>query len=203
MMIRGTDAVSNVYILKRFDGVMIIDPSYNLETILEITKGYKILGILLTHAHSGHMNLIGYFDCPVYLHRKDYELFLNDEQNGYQHSKGEKPFDAKNIFIRFIDDQTIIPFMDGSIKVIHTPGHTRGSVCYLYNDNLYTGDTLHKNRIGKTNRPNSSLGQLQRSIKKLFEMLPAKTKIFPGHNEPSTIKEERLYNKEIKKIIDR
>lgn len=190
-MIKGTLDVSNVYILKRFDGVIIIDPSYNLETITEMTKGYKILAVLLTHADSQHMHLIGEFDCPIYLHREDYQLFLSDELNGYTKSDLPRAYNVSDLFIKFIDDGTIIPFMDKEIKVIHTPGHTRGSVCYLYGESLYTGDTLLKDEIGRSDHPNASLGQLRRSIVKVFK-LPMKTLVFPGHGEETSLREERL-----------
>lgn len=199
MLIKGTKAVSNIYILKRFDGVMIIDPSYNLETILEQIKGYKLLGILLTHADCEHMHLIGEFDCPIYLHRQDYQLFLDDELNGYQESLISKSYNDKELHIRFIDDGTVIPFMDKKIKVIHTPGHTKGSVSYYMDDILYTGDTLLKDEIGRSNHKYASIGQLRRSIIKLFK-LPLKTKIYPGHGDLTTLREER-YKPHIKSIL--
>jgi glyoxylase-like metal-dependent hydrolase (beta-lactamase superfamily II) len=201
MWIKGTEDVSNIYIIKRFDAVMLIDPSYNLETILEKTQGYKIQGILLTHAHHDHMGLIGKFDCPIYLHRADYQLFINDDLNGYNEYKIERPYQVKDLFIKFVDDETLIPFMDGSIKVIHTPGHTKGSVCYLYRDSLYTGDTLFKDGIGRTDLPSGSSAQLHRSLKKLFSIVSAKTKVYPGHDEPSTIYEIKLKNKTVENIV--
>lgn len=199
MLIKGTKEVSNVYILKRFDSVILIDPSYNLETILEHIKGYKLLAVLLTHADSDHMHLIGEFDCPIYLHRADYQLFLDDELNGYQESRISKSYNTKELFIKFIDDGSIIPFMDKTIKVIHTPGHTKGSVSYYIDDILYTGDTLLKDAIGRSNHPSASIGQLRRSIIKLYK-LPLKTKINPGHGDVTTLREER-YKPHIKSIL--
>ncbi|MDD4469461.1 MAG: MBL fold metallo-hydrolase, partial [Acholeplasmataceae bacterium] len=146
---------------------------------------------------------IGKFDCPIYMHRADYQLFLNDDLNGYNEFKVEKPYQPKELFIKFVDDETLIPFMDSNIKVIHTPGHTKGSVCYLYRDSLYTGDTLFKDGIGRTDLPGGSSGQLHRSLKKLFQSVPAKTKVYPGHDEPSTIYEIKLKNKAIENIIKR
>lgn len=199
MLIKGTKEVSNIYILKRFDGVIIIDPSYNLETILQLTKGYKILAVLLTHADSAHMHLIGEFDCPIYLHRADYQLFLNDELNGYKESSISKSYNSKELFIKFVDDGSLIEFMDKMIKVIHTPGHTKGSVSYYIDDILYTGDTLLKDSIGRSNHPSASIGQLRRSIIKIFK-LPLKTKIYPGHGELTSLREER-FKPHIKSIL--
>lgn len=199
MLIKGTKEVSNVYILKRFDSVILIDPSYNLETILEQIKGYKLLGVLLTHADSDHMHLIGKFDCPIYLHREDYQLFLNDNLNGYKESQIKKSYKNDELFIRFVNDGDLIPLMDKNIKVIHTPGHTHGSVSYYIDDTLYTGDTLLKDEIGKSNYSHASIGKLRRSIIKIFK-LPLKTKIYPGHGEITTLREER-YKPHIKAIL--
>ena len=79
------------------------------------------------------------------------------------------------------------------IQVFETPGHTIGSVCLQIEDALFTGDTLFKESYGRTDFPTGSMKQLVLSIKKLFAM-DENLRVYPGHNEPTTIKAEKIYN---------
>ncbi|MBU4310942.1 MBL fold metallo-hydrolase, partial [bacterium] len=80
------------------------------------------------------------------------------------------------------------------IKVIHTPGHTRGSICLLVDDRLFTGDTLLRNSIGRADLPGASSRMLIQSIRERLLSLGDEIKIYPGHEEETTIGQERRNN---------
>lgn len=200
MVIKGIPPFSNSYIIKRFDQAILIDPSYNYEQITNQLEGYQLVAILLTHAHANHLNLIGYFNCPVYLHRKEYKVFVDDDLNGYNRGNLERLFKKDDIHIRFLDDKSTISLLDKQIEVIHTPGHTEGSVCYKYDNNIFTGDTLSANGIGKIKKVKGAKTQMQRSINKIFKLVPEHYNVFPGHGDSFLLKEVKTL-KNIKDIL--
>ena len=92
-----------------------------------------------------------------------------------------------------IRDGDIIQIEDLSIKVIHTPGHTKGGVCYMYRDMLFTGDTLFAGSMGRTDLYGGNEEHMNNSLRKLSEMEENLT-IYPGHGPKSTIKIEKETN---------
>ena len=188
---KGNKTHAHSYLVCRFDSCFLIDPSHDLEAIYEALKGYKLQGILLTHAHSDHVDLIHMFDVPIYLHLDDAHLLFEDKYNGYYPQK--HPYQRKRLELRYVEDDMKIPLADGFIQVIHTPGHTKGSVCYLYDQKVFTGDTLFKESVGRHDLYSGSLVELRQSVFKLMK-LPAQTKIYPGHDDPSTIRYEIKHN---------
>lgn len=201
MKISGLKGLSNSYILRRFDGVMLIDPATKYEEIIEQIQGLKLWGILLTHAHSNHLALIGNFNCPIYLHKDDYFMFIDDDLNGFNKSENKREYELNKLDLKLIDDLTELPLVDKVVKVIHTPGHTKGSVCYYYDNKLYTGDTLSIKGAGFTKRDSSSDYQLKRSVKKLYEEFPVNTTVCPGHGEVTTLLKIRQKNNKIRNIL--
>ncbi|MDY0209822.1 MAG: MBL fold metallo-hydrolase [Acholeplasma sp.] len=203
MIIKGNDDLSHVYIIKRFDQAILIDPSHSIDQIEHALQGLKLNLILLTHAHIDHTLLIDLFKVPIYMHKNDYEMLFNDEQNGSKELKIRKKFQKEMLDIRFVDDMQTIVFADESVIVYHTPGHTKGSVCYLHRNMLYTGDTLFKEGVGRTDLVGGSTALLNKSIKKLFSELPQLTKILPGHDESSTMAYEKKHNEYVIKVLQR
>ena len=152
--------VSCIYIIKLEKNNVLIDASSSLNTN-ELIKGLKELGIkpleidmvLLTHYHFDHVGNINLFEnAKIYGSKKDF--------------KDKKILDFDKLKIK-------------EIKVIETPGHSKGSVCFLYKDILFSGDTISHNGIGRTDLPNSSLENMNRSLKKL-EKINYKI-LCPGH----------------------
>ena len=95
-----------------------------------------------------------------------------------------------------------LPFGDGVIKCIHTPGHTKGGMCYLYKDALFTGDTLFKGSVGRSDFIGGNFNELITSIKTKLMILDDNIKVYPGHMEPSSIGFERLNNPFLKDEFD-
>jgi glyoxylase-like metal-dependent hydrolase (beta-lactamase superfamily II) len=174
---------------------LIIDPGDEGDFIGTTLLENKLIpvGIVLTHGHFDHclavIELKLSFNIPIYLHPKD--LFLY--QKAHSSAKHWSPISTPKLppIDKFLSEEEIIPFGRSSLKVIHTPGHTPGSICLLSPSNnrepttnnsplLFTGDTLFAEGVGRTDLSYSSSGDLQKSLNKLFA-LPSDTLIYPGH----------------------
>lgn len=175
------------------DKALIIDPGGDFSLIEEQLKIInKCAGaVFVTHCHFDHVMAVKQFNMmgvPVFMNEKELD-FINSNANL------AKYFGIK--FIPFsVDNRLIEGFLDVcgyKIQVFETPGHTIGSVCLQIEDALFTGDTLFKESYGRTDFPTGSMKQLVLSIKKLFAM-DENLRVYPGHNEPTTIKAEKIYN---------
>lgn len=200
MKIKSLSKEANTYILRRFDGVMLIDPAASYEEIILKIKGLKLLGILLTHASKNHFGSIGRFNCPIYLHKDDYFLFV-DNLNKNDKKDEKNDFSLNKIDLKLIAEKTELKFIDKTVEVIHTPGHTKGSVCYYYDDKLYTGDTLTIKGPGFSKEKSASEYRLKKSIKMLYDKFKITTTVCPGHGEDVTLLEIRQKNSKVRTIL--
>lgn len=179
---------SNTYIWCRHEACMLIDPSDHLQAIQETLAKYTLEYIVLTHAHADHMHLLDQFDVPIYLHEKDFVLLKNPKHIGYPHGF---PYALNTLKILKIPNK--IKLSDMTIDVIHTPGHSPGSICLHHKNILIAGDTLFKSSIGRTDLFLSSLNDIKKSVIELMN-LPSSTKVYPGHGEKTTIRQEKSHN---------
>ena len=118
------------------------------------------------------------------MHKKDVEFFSRQEIR--EVSKKELGLAAPGTADRLLQDGEIINVGCLEIQVLHTPGHTPGSVCFLAGTNLFTGDTLFVGDVGRTDLTGGSLPTLLQSIKEKILVLPRETTIRPGHNYGET-----------------
>ncbi|MDD4879645.1 MAG: MBL fold metallo-hydrolase, partial [Candidatus Omnitrophica bacterium] len=93
-----------------------------------------------------------------------------------------------------LDDGDTIQMGDLTLEVLHTPGHTQGSICLRCEDVVFTGDTLFAEGVGRTDRPGGSELKLMRSIKEKLFTLPDDTKVYPGHGPTTSIGHEKGHN---------
>ncbi len=185
--IKGNEHYAHSYLICRFDSCFLIDPSHDEELIYQALDGKKLTGILITHAHSDHVHLLGSFDVPIYLHQADAHLLFEDQHNGY--APEAHPYKRKQLELKYVTQGDLISIADQTIHVFHTPGHTKGSLCFLYENKLFTGDTLFKESVGRHDLYSGNLVDLRRSVLELIQLNP-NIKIYPGHDEPSTIRHE-------------
>ena len=169
---------------------VIIDPAGEEDKILALiqTQGVTVKYILNTHGHSDHVlgnpKLKEVLNVPVCMHDAD-DRFFSDPEVREKSSKelGLPPPDPSDIKLKAED---IIEVGTLNIKVIHTPGHTPGSVCYLVNGNLFCGDTLFVGAVGRTDLIGGSLETLLESLEKRIIVLPKETVVWPGHDYGDT-----------------
>lgn len=102
--------------------------------------------------------------------------------------------DFSNLDIIYYDDDQKFEFNGEEIKFVKTPGHTCGGVCYIFRDNIFTGDTLFKMSYGRTDFPTGDFEQLIQSVRHLIESYPDNYKIYPGHDSTTTIGAEKKLN---------
>ena len=167
------------------DTCVVIDPGYAPDTVLDAAKklGKKIAAILLTHGHFDHVGAVrdiaAETDCSVYLCEHDLSMPA-------QMTAG--PLYYTNLYA----EGDFVELAGLSFKVLHTPGHTPGSVCLLVDDVIFSGDTLFAGSCGRTDI-GGSWTEIQKSLKRL-SLLEGDFTVYPGHGESTTLAAERRYN---------
>jgi len=185
----------NCWILREKNAAIVIDPGCNAERILEILRNREKIGaILLTHHHSDHIRgvakLVAETNAPVFIHPADAEVVENGWRTVGKIRKTKNPV---GIPTRAIADGEILRFGKFEVEIIHTPGHTRGSVCFRIGGKIFSGDTLFRENVGRTDLAGGDAAELKMSLRKLLE-LPDETIVHPGHEESWTIGEARKFD---------
>ena len=185
---------TNTYLITKGDKAVVVDPGLGFDTILDEVNKYNVIAILITHAHVDHIDGCGMIDAPIYVGNDDLSNFTDLTKSLY-YMTGIKPtYNASKLNLIGVSDNDIINIEDFSFKVIHTPGHTMGSCCYLYYDNLFSGDTLFSGSIGRVDFPGGSMKKMKESLKKLKTICSDDTVVYPGHDEKTTFKTEKKTN---------
>ena len=176
----------------------LVDPAVYEPQVEDVMKeiGIKNLQyILLTHGHFDHILGVNGFlknhpEAKVVIHRED-EAFLTDPvlSHTFKHGLTQEPIKADII----VEDGDVLAFDDTEFKVVHTPGHTRGSVVYLLDDLMFSGDTLFQLSCGRTDFPESDPAAMGPSLQKLAA-LEGNYHVLPGHNAFSELDYERANN---------
>ncbi|MCD6569833.1 MAG: MBL fold metallo-hydrolase [Deltaproteobacteria bacterium] len=157
---------------------IIIDPPANIQKMHDINNT-NIKAVINTHTHPDHILGNGYFKkkVPIMAHADEGRLFLNIFKSVViLLSTGRLPVKTDI----FLSDGQMIPLGDTKIRVIHTPGHSPGSICLYWPGNLITGDTIFACGIGRTDIPGGNSYAIKKSIEKILE-LPDETFVWPGH----------------------
>ena len=200
--IDGNEWVPNCYIIHNNSDAIIIDPGCDYKLIQDKLSHYELKAIVVTHGHYDHIlnvaRLQHDYNVKFYLHHGDNKLIKH--ANFYlKLFHGEKNIEIP-VVNELINDHELLDFGFVKLKVIHTPGHTEGSVCYLVENNLFTGDLLMRNTIGRTDLPGGNYEKLSRSLKKITDTFED-INILPGHFENTTLGQEKLYNRKLIDII--
>ena len=197
-MVAEMDIYTNVYVLADEDtkeGIVIdpggaIDKVYNYVENMQIRLKY----IILTHCHADHIAglkaLSNYYpNAKIVIHEDDREGLTDSSINMCEVVGVPNNFIEADIVLK---DGDWIRFGELAGKIIHTPGHTGGSICILVNDALFTGDTLFKRMYGRTDLKTGSEENMYNSIRKILS-LPENTIVYPGHGAITIIREEKEY----------
>jgi glyoxylase-like metal-dependent hydrolase (beta-lactamase superfamily II) len=189
----------NCFVIRRrdTDAALVVDPGLQVERVLGHLnqEGLKVERILVTHGHIDHVAgvpaLRSHSAAPVMMHPDD--LVILDWEQFRQ-----LPFVPRG-FERFSIDEPLshgssFKFQDVELRVLHTPGHTEGSVCFLVGLDCFAGDTLFQRGIGRTDLPGGNMQKIVFSIRNVLYALPPRTVIYPGHGGTTTIEQEKLLN---------
>ncbi len=194
---------ANTYVVGEKGGrCVVIDLGSTQDRVIEFIKENftSCSGILLTHGHYDHIRgirkFLNTFSCTVFVHQDDQELLEDPKLNltHFQPEEDDISLNLSNIYL--CDDEDEIDFKNGYIfKVISTPFHTNGSVCFLCEKEnaLFSGDTLFKGSIGRTDLPKGNERLVVSSLSKLLG-LKDDLKIYPGHGDETTLKKEKETN---------
>lgn len=178
--------------------VLVIDPADHAQKIIEWMKSenLKPVAILLTHGHFDHiMGVEGIrkeYGIPVYASRDEVYVLAKPQLNVSTMMGAYLSMKADELFC----DGDVLELAGMKLKVISTPGHTIGSVCFYIEEEkvLISGDTLFEASVGRTDFPTGSSRQLIESIKTRLFILPDDTSVFPGHGGTTSIGYEKLHN---------
>ncbi|MBC7074226.1 MBL fold metallo-hydrolase, partial [Candidatus Parcubacteria bacterium] len=158
--------LTNCYLLISSKEAIVIDPGGEIKEILKEIEGKKLKAIILTHYHWDHTLgaklLKEKTGAPIFIHEKDKE-FLKIKAD---------------VFLKGGEE---IQLGKETLKVLHTPGHSPGSISILGENFIFTGDTLFADGVGRTDLPGGSQKDLEYSLQMLKKIIQPKMKVFPGH----------------------
>lgn len=178
---------------------VLIDCSDYVEEIIDIVKkeNLNVKYILLTHGHFDHVlginSMKEALGAKAYVHHGDEEQVAHTSEIMMMFGL---PFnmDINPQLDGVLNSLDKICIGESEIKVIETPGHTEGCVCYLIGDSLFSGDTLFQGSVGRTDLPGGDFSQLRHSIKDVLFKLSDDTTVYPGHGDKTTIAYEKRFN---------
>ena len=182
---------SNVFVITKNEHAIIIDAGVELEKIKPFIEENIVDGILLTHGHYDHafyaVDYARAFGCKIFASPYIKETLSDPGINYSDGSFFVKDFDN----FAFLEDEEKLCFENFCVKPLHTKGHSKCSVCYIVGEDIFVGDTLFKQGMGRTDLIGGNNEELEESLSKL-EAVPYKN-LYAGHGDSST-HEEQLFN---------
>lgn len=191
---------TNTYVisLAGSENAVVVDPGFSANAVLRHLEenNIKLEAVLLTHSHPDHLAeskpIIDKTGADIYLHPEDMGEANNMPQM-YLRMLGLSSLDLPTEF-KPLKDEEILEIAGMKIKVLHTPGHSPGSVSFLIGDSLFDGDLVFRSSIGRTDFPGGDFETLIRSVREKIFTLDDATKIYPGHMGTTTVGYERKTN---------
>lgn len=180
---------TNTYILEIDNKIIVVDPACKVDKLLPYLNGKKLLAVLLTHGHFDHIktcdDLYKMFKVPIYIHEADIEMTKN---KGWGRVFGLQAVPTISVPLVKLKETKykIGPF---NFEVLFTPGHSKGSVCYLFDDCIFTGDTLFKLACGRSDLEGGDISELKSSLRMLKTLNPSLI-VYPGHDEITNLEYE-------------
>lgn len=190
---------TNCYIVYDKGKALLIDPGAEPDKIAEFLEreGLKVQAILLTHAHFDHIAALDEIretgDTDVYIHENELSWLSDPQMNGSSKLIGNEIVMKPAEFTFKMGPMEIGDFL---FEVIHTPGHSPGSVSFLFDQNefIISGDVLFYHGIGRTDLPGGNMAEIEATIQNKLYQLKESLTVYPGHGPHTTIGEEKQNN---------
>ncbi len=194
---------NNTYLVVEKDSsaAVLVDPGMGSEFLADAVRkrGLALKAVLNTHGHFDHIYNNAYFrdrfGCPVMIHREDLDLLRSMPSSAALFGFTASPSPDPDAFVKAGDR---IPVGGGSLRAIHTPGHSPGGICYAGDGFVICGDTLFAQSVGRTDLPGGDFDTLVASIRTGLYSLPDSTEVFPGHGPSTLIGFEKRHNPFVK-----
>ncbi len=193
------DYQSNCYILYDNFKAMIIDPGYESKELMHFLddNGLQVEVIYVTHGHIDHIGGVNalkrkFKNATVYAPIKDQYWYSRNPRLGLHETL---------LVDVYVKENDVVLFLDKTFKIIETPGHSYGSTILYFDKVLFSGDTLFKNSIGRTDLYLGDFRSIMDSIKNKILTLPLDTIVFPGHGSETILKNEKENNPFIKEYL--
>lgn len=190
---------TNCYLVYSEDTLecIIVDPGAEPDKIVQEVNANSLKPIAIINTH-GHVDHVGAnkpvkqeFDIPLYIHQADLKLLKSALQSGFGLMIGAKKSPSPD---KFLKEGDTLKLGKSHLRVIHTPGHSPGSISLLGDGFILSGDALFQSGVGRTDLPGGSWEELQESIKRKILTLPPNTVVFPGHGPPTKVSIEKNSN---------
>jgi len=186
--------MTNCYVLVSGGEAIVVDPGWEAERILAELSGLKVVRIVATHAHFDHVGAVEELrdatGAEFVMHRADLMLLdVVEEMARHFGLEVRRPRPDG-----FVEDGDELRFGDSSVRVLHTPGHSPGSICLHRDLVLLSGDTLFSGSVGMTDFIGGSFEELERSIRNKIYTLDENTLVYPGHGPITTVGAEKRFN---------
>ncbi len=172
----------------------VIDPGADASKIMNFIRknALELKFVINTHGHGDHIAANKDLGVPVYIHAADKDCLTDPKKNlsaGIFMADIVSPKAS-----RILEDGDMVELGKLKFKVLHTPGHTKGSISLALDNMIFTGDTLFRGGVGRADLPGGDEDELLESIRKKLLVFTDDTVVYPGHGGPSTIGEERRNN---------
>ena len=189
---------ANCYILENEGKCLAIDIGGSFTRFSDFLGEHSLKpdAILLTHGHFDHIAgvqaAVAKYNCPVYIHEDDADMLTDSEKN-LAASCGIRINLVTEAEVHLLHEGDKVKLAGLELQIMHTPGHSPGSICILCENNLFTGDTLFCESVGRTDFAGSSTIKMRESLQRLatVEGNPA---VYPGHGEATSLEMEKQFN---------
>ena len=193
-MFTGDLGVNTYFPVNENDRAAVVDPGEDGAAVLAFAEkhGFKITACYLTHGHFDHMGCckrLQDLGVKIYVSEKDADKLYTDKNEGAVFGRRVEPLHADNTF----RDGDVLDFEGFKLRVMETPGHTAGSVCFFTELGIFSGDTLFYENAGRTDLADGDDADMERSLAKLMAVRGDFT-VYPGHGRATTLAHEREFN---------
>lgn len=193
-MFTGDLGVNTYFLVNENDRAAVVDPGEDGAAVLAFAEkhGFKITACYLTHGHFDHMGCckrLQDLGVKIYVSEKDADKLYTDKNEGAVFGRRVESLHADNTF----RDGNVLDFEGFKLRVMETPGHTAGSVCFFTELGIFSGDTLFYENAGRTDLADGDDADMERSLAKLMAVRGDFT-VYPGHGRATTLAHEREFN---------